>query len=94
MEESNSMSQTIQTDTSELGGNWVKRPAAIAVIGLVLGILTKVLFHHHLPGISFALWSLACGIGLVLSARIEGIEPARKELILGGAAVAFSRSFR
>jgi hypothetical protein len=93
MEELFAMSISNQTDTSELGGNWIKQPAAIATIGLIIGVLTKVLFHHHLPGISFALWSLVCGVGLAFAARIEGVQPARKELILGVGAVVFAAFF-
>ncbi|MGD8604511.1 MAG: DUF4173 domain-containing protein [Anaerolineales bacterium] len=87
------MSQSDQADTSDLGGNWIQRPAAMAVIGLLLGIITKVLFHHHVPGLSYPLWSLACVIGLLAAARIESIKPAGQELILAVLILVFSAFF-
>jgi hypothetical protein len=93
MEEIFDMSQPNHSDTSELGGDWIQHPGAIAAIGLLLGIITKLLFHHHLPGVSYPVWSLACMIGLLAAARIEGVRPAGKEIVLGILALTFSIFF-
>jgi hypothetical protein len=93
MEDTPSMSQSNQTDMSELGGNWIKRPSAIALIGLLLGIITKILFHHHNPGISYPLWSLACVISLLVASRIESIKPASRELVLAVLIIVLTTSF-
>ena len=57
-------------------------PLWLTIAALVLGLSVELLFDGHPLGISFLIWAVLCVAALFGMARLEGIRPARPELVL------------
>lgn len=68
----------------------IRRPVALALIGLGLGLAVEILFYGHPVGISFPLWTALCLAALFAAARLEGLTGAASARWLAIPAVAFA----
>ncbi len=77
-----SQSKDIETQVESIRESRVTKPLRIALIAVGLGIAVEVLFFGHPWGVNFLLWALLAGSALVIASVVEGVEPARYELLL------------
>jgi len=77
-----SQSKDIETQVESIRESRVTKPLRIALIAAGLGIAVEVLFFGHPWGVNFLLWALLVGSALVIASVVEGVEPARYELLL------------
>jgi hypothetical protein len=59
-----------------------RKPLELTLAALALGFAVDMLFHGHAIGISFPIWAALSLATLLLSARWEGLRPARTQLLL------------